>query len=144
MVEDGANDAEILRAFPSAMNHLPRIQQARQTLLEEKYKNDYRELHVVYIWGGAGVGKTRSIMERYGYENVFRVTNYSHPFDGYKGQKVILFDEFRSSLPLADMLNYLDGLRLCCRAAMQIGLPTTIPCTSSVIFRWKNNIPMCK
>lgn len=134
MVEDGANDAEILRAFPSAMNHLPRIQQARQTLLEEKYKNDYRELHVVYIWGGAGVGKTRSIMERYGYENVFRVTNYSHPFDGYKGQKVILFDEFRSSLPLADMLNYLDGypIMLPCRYADRAAYYDTVYIVSNI------------
>ena len=47
-------------------------------------------------------------MDRYGDGNVYRVTNYKHPFDGYKGEPVILFDEFRSSLPLPDMLNYLD------------------------------------
>lgn len=55
-------------------------------------------------------------MEKYGYENVYRVTNYKHPFDQYKGEDVILFDEFRSSLPLADMLKYLDGY------------PVTLPC----------------
>ena len=57
---------------------------------------------------GTGVGKTRSILDRYGDENVYRVTNYKHPFDGYKGEPVIMFDEFRSNLPLPDMLNYLD------------------------------------
>lgn len=58
-------------------------------------------------------------MERYGYENVYRVTNYQHPFDSYAGQDVILFDEFRSSLPISDMLKYLDGypVMLPCRYA---------------------------
>lgn len=109
MVQEGASNAEILREYPSAMNHLPRIDQARQTLLEEKYRKQFRELNVTYIWGKTGVGKTRGVMERYGYENVYRVTNYSHPFDGYNGERVILFDEFRSSLPVTDMLKYLDG-----------------------------------
>lgn len=109
MVQEGASNAEILREYPSAMNHLPRIDQARQTLLEEKYRKRFRELAVTYIWGRTGVGKTRGVMERYGYENVYRVTNYSHPFDGYSGEPVILFDEFRSSLPITDMLKYLDG-----------------------------------
>lgn len=109
MIEDGASDAEILRTYPSALNHLPRIQQTRQTLLEDKYRCVRRtDLKVCYIHGVTGVGKTRSILDRYGDGNVYRVTNYKHPFDGYKGEPVILFDEFRSSLPLPDMLNYLD------------------------------------
>lgn len=45
----------------------------------------------------------------YGYSNVFRVTNYTNPFDSYKGQDIIIFEEFRSSLQITDMLNYLDG-----------------------------------
>ena len=112
MIEAGASNAEILRTYPSAMNHLPRIDQARQTLLEEKYRDAFRGLQVTYIWGKTGVGKTRGIMERYGYRNVYRVTNYKNPFDGYKGEPVILFDEFRSSLPLEDMLKYMEGYPL--------------------------------
>lgn len=112
MIEAGASNAEILRTYPSAMNHLPRIEQARQTLLEEKYRDAFRGLQVTYIWGKTGVGKTRGIMERYGYRNVYRVTNYKNPFDGYKGEPVILFDEFRSSLPLEDMLKYMEGYPL--------------------------------
>lgn len=65
-------------------------------------------MKVRYIHGTTGVGKTRSILDEYGDENVYRVTNYKHPFDGYKSEPVLVFDEFRSSLPLADMLNYLD------------------------------------
>ena len=86
MVENGATNAEIMRECPSAMLHLPRIEQARQTLLEETYRKAFRELKVEYIWGKTGVGKTRKVMELYGYENVFRVTNYATSFDGYSGQ----------------------------------------------------------
>lgn len=53
----------------------------------------------------------------HGYERVYRVTNYKHPFDAYKSEEVIAFEEFRSSLPVSDMLNYLDRypLSLPCR-----------------------------
>ncbi|MCL1901893.1 MAG: RNA helicase domain-containing protein [Firmicutes bacterium] len=57
-------------------------------------------------------------MEKYGYENVFRITNYERGmFDAYKGQDVIIFEEFRSSLKVEEMLNLLDGypLQLPCR-----------------------------
>lgn len=109
MVKGGASNAEILEAYPSTMNQLPHIERTRQTLLSERYKNEFRQLHVVYLHGEPGTGKTRSVMETHGYENVYRVTNYQHPFDGYKGQEVIVFDEFRSGLPISEMLNYLDG-----------------------------------
>jgi len=34
-------------------------------------------------------------MEHFGYENVFRVTNYGNgAFDGYHGQNILLFEEF--------------------------------------------------
>lgn len=109
MIEDGASDAEIVRTYPSALNHLPRIQQTRQALLADKFRRVRRtNLEVTYIWGATGVGKTRGILDKYGDENVYRVTNHKHPFDGYKSEPIIVFDEFRSSLPLADMLNYLD------------------------------------
>lgn len=134
MVEDGASDSEIVRTYPSAMYHLNRIEQTRQTFLEETYREQWRTLHVEYIWGATGVGKTRSVMDKHGYKNVFRVTNYAHPFDGYKGERVLLFDEFRSSLPLADMLKYLDGypLMLPCRYADKVACFTEVYIVSNI------------
>lgn len=134
MVENGATNAEIMRECPSAMLHLPRIEQARQTLLEEKYRKEFRKLTVEYIWGETGVGKTRKVMEKYGYENVCRATNYAHPFDGYNGQDVLVFDEFRSSLPLSDMLCYLDGypLMLPCRYADRVACYTKVYIISNI------------
>ena len=134
MVENGASDGEIMRTYPSAMYRLKNIEQARQTLLEEKFREEWRVLHVEYIWGATGVGKTRSVMDKHSYKNVFRVTNYAHPFDSYKGEPVILFDEFRSSLPLVDMLKYLDGypLMLPCRYEDKVACFTEVYIISNI------------
>lgn len=134
LVETGATDAEILREHPSAMNHLPRIQQTRQALLEEKYRKTFRELHVTYIYGQAGVGKTRSIMDKHGYENVYRVTDYEHPFDGYAGEDVLLLDEFRSGIQFSTMLNVIDGypFRLPCRYVNRVACYTKVYIASNI------------
>lgn len=117
MIKSGMNDHDIVNEDPTYMTLLDTIQKTRQLVVQEKFRETFRNLDVTYIWGDTGTGKTRSVMEGHGYSNVFRVTDYSHPFDAYSGQDVILFDEFRSSLLLADMLKYLDGypLELPCR-----------------------------
>lgn len=117
MIKEGLSNYDILEQNPSFMLNLDKIEHARQIVNEERYRHDWRTLDVTYIYGTTGTGKTRGVMERYGYESVFRVTDYLHPFDNYKGQDVIVFEEFRSSIRISDMLNYLDGypLELPCR-----------------------------
>lgn len=134
MVRAGCSNVEILEEIPGAYNKLSHIEQARQTFLAEKYSNIWRDLEVTYIWGETGTGKTRSVMEKYGYSNVYRVSDYTHPFDGYNGQDVILFDEFRSSLRLSDMLVFLDGypLRLPCRYADKVACFTKVYIISNI------------
>lgn len=136
MIKQGASNYDILECFPNAMNRLDKIERTRQTYISEKYKNEFRKLEVTYIFGKTGTGKTRSVMEEYGYENVYRVTNYQHPFDGYKGQDVILFDEFRSNLPISDMLIYLDGypVDLPCRYANKEARYTKVFFCSNIPF----------
>lgn len=134
LVRAGKDNSEILAEIPGAYNKLNYIEQARQTLLEAQFRDAWRELEVTYIWGETGSGKTRSVMETYGYSNVYRVTDYAHPFDSYKGQDVILFDESRSSLTLADMLKYLDGypIELPCRYANKVACYTKVFLISNI------------
>lgn len=134
LVKDGKTNAEILEELPTAYNRLNYIEQARQTILEAKFKDDFRKLSVTYIWGETGAGKTRSVMELYGYPNVYRVMDYAHPFDNYKGQDVILFDEFRSQLPLSAMLGYLEGYptELPCRYANKVACFTKVFLVSNI------------
>ncbi len=117
MIKNGLSNYEILEANPEYMLKLDKIENCRQVLRQEEFKNRFRSLTVEYWFGKTGQGKTRTVMEKFGYENVYRVTDYMHPFDNYKGQDILVFEEFRSSLKIQDMLNYLDGypLELPCR-----------------------------
>ncbi len=134
MIVGGATNAEIVREVPSAMMKIQHMDATRQTLLAEEYRTKWRDLHVAYIWGKTGVGKTRSIMEKYGYDQVYRINSYAHPFDNYKGEPVILFDEFRSSLPISDMLKYLEGypVWLPCRYNDKVACFTSVYIVSNI------------
>jgi len=109
MIKDGCTNIDIIEAFPSYLTKTAHLDKIRQTYKEQEYSKIFRHLEITYIYGETETGKTRYVMDNYGYENVYKVTNYAHPFDSYEGQDIILFDEFRSSLPLKDMLQYLDG-----------------------------------
>lgn len=113
LIKDGATFDDIAMTFTSYYiryeNNLRKLYDLVKT---KHFKNNWRTLEVIYVSGDTGTGKTRSIMEHYGYSNVYRTSNYKNPFDTYDGQDVIVFEEFRNSLPLSDMLNYLDGYPL--------------------------------
>ena len=86
----------------------------RQDYLARKYKQVRRlGIEVTYIFGVTDAGKTRYVLDKYGDENVYRATDYgskfsAEKFDGYKGEDVIIFEEFRSQIKIEKMLNYLD------------------------------------
>lgn len=109
MIKDGYSDVDIMEQNPKYLMHLDKIERARQAYRFSIYSDVWRTMDVTYIWGTTGSGKTRYVVDKYGYSNVYRVTDYLHPFDSYKGQDVILFEEFRSSLKMDDMLKFLDG-----------------------------------
>lgn len=137
-IKDGKSTYEILEDNADAIKHLDKIERVRQTIREEQFKDVFRKLQTTYIYGTTGSGKTRTVMEKYGYENVFRITDYQHPFDNYKGQDVIIFEEYRSNLKISDMLNYLDGypVELPCRYCNKVAcfskvyIISNIPLTS--------------
>lgn len=108
MIKDGYSDYQILETMPESILNIDKLERVRQVIIQERFKETCRNLEVYYLWGDTGTGKTRSVMERYGYSNVFRVTDYTHPFDNYRGQDVMVFEEFRSGFSIREMLNYLD------------------------------------
>lgn len=134
MIKNGMSNYDIIEEAPDYMLQIDKIEKVRQTVREEYYKNTFRTLSVSYIWGKTGTGKTRNVMEEYGYQNVYRITEYLHPFDNYQGQDVIIFEEFRSSIKISDMLNYLDGypLLLPCRYNNKVACFTKIYLISNI------------
>ena len=105
-----------------------KIHDVRQELIEEEFNNRYRKLDIVSLCDLPGTGKTRYIMEKYGFKNVYRISNYKHPFDTYKGEGVIVFEEFRDSLTIEQMLFYLEGypLKLPARYSDKVACYTTV------------------
>ena len=133
MVKEGFTYLEIVDRFPNVA-----IQQGtaiQKYIIEvQNAKAGWRDVKTTYLSGVTGVGKTRSIMEAYGYRNVYRVTRYPKRggemkgFDQYNGEPVIIFEEFRNSMPVEEMLNLLDGypIRLPCRYADRMGMFTRV------------------
>lgn len=109
LVKEGYKISEILEYNNDYIQYIATINTLRTTLLIDEYKGKRRlNLEVIYISGATGTGKTRGVLDKWGDENVYRVTDYQHPFDGYECQAILAFDEFRSSLKISDMLNYCD------------------------------------
>lgn len=112
LVNDGLDNYEIMETSADFIPLLDKANQIRLEILQHKYADVWRDLDVSYIWGNTGLGKSRHVMEGYGYRNVFRVTDYKNPFDTYQCEDVVIFEEFASSIRIQDMNNYLDGYPL--------------------------------
>lgn len=109
VVEEELRNTEIIRQNHDYSNMIDQMTKLRTLFLQDKYKKERRlDLRTIYIFGDTGTGKSRGILDKHGDENVYRVTDYQHPFDHYELEDCIVFEEFRSSLPVGDMLKYLD------------------------------------
>lgn len=70
-----------------------------------------RNIETIYIFGETGVGKTSLVYKKYNPDDICRITNYRNgniSFDSYNGQKILVFDEYRSQIAISEMLCYLD------------------------------------
>ncbi len=131
-VKAGLPNCKILETMPEiAVKHYHELDRMRLDFVRNKCANERRiDLKVHYIFGATGTGKTRGALDEYGDACTYRVTDYQHPFDGYDATRhsVIIFDEFRSSLKLQDMLQYLDiyPIDLPCRYSNKFAAYTTV------------------
>ena len=85
----------------------------------------WREVSSHWLFGTTGTGKSYTVFdlyERFGRGEVYRVTDYVHPFDGYRCERVLVLDEFRGQLPFALLLQILDGYPMQTPARYQNGV----------------------
>jgi len=78
----------------------------------ETWGKKFREMEVHYLHGGTRTGKTSSLYETYGWDDIYRVPNWKNPFDGYRGQDILVLDEYNTSVPVVDLLKILEGYPL--------------------------------
>ena len=138
MIKDGMTDYEIFEENPTYILQIDTLEKVRQRIRNQEFKSLIRKLEVVYLWGKAGAGKTSHIMNKYGFQNVYRVTHYSKGcFDSYAGQDIIVFEEFNSSFKIHEMLNYLDiyPLELPCRYMNKVACYSKVYITSNIDIR---------
>lgn len=103
-VNEILNDPELSLKAARFMPWLEKMVGAQQAA---RFSQEDREVTVHYLWGKPGLGKTRSVLDG-DRSQIFRVTNYEHPFDDYSGQSTLVLDEFAGQLPFQLLLNVLD------------------------------------
>lgn len=131
-IYQGMTTAQILKSNPNNITLVSHIERSRSIILQEKFQKEYRmslKANVFYIQGSTGSGKSKYVFDHHEPADIYRVTDYKHPYDGYTIQPVIVYEEFRSSLPCGDMLNYLDiypSTQLPARYNQKIACYTTV------------------
>jgi hypothetical protein len=136
-IDNGMGEHELAHLYPSSYARYSTGILRLIALRDKRLLNTWRDIKVTYCYGPTGTGKTRHIMDMFEEKwRVHRVTNYKNPFDGYEGQDIILFEEFRSSLPQEQMLIYLDGYipLLPCRYADKVGKYTQVFFATNISF----------
>lgn len=109
LILDGMTNAEIIAYNQDYILLYDKLDRIRMDILTDKYKRERRtDLKVIYISGATGTGKTRGVLDAFGDEKCYRITDYKHPYDSYTCQPVMIFDEFRSQLSISHMLDVLD------------------------------------
>lgn len=108
-IVEGMTDLELLENYTSQyLRYEPMIDKIRQLANNEYYSKNNRDINCFYIGGLAGSGKTSMIYELFDTSQVYRVGNYKNPFDHYKGQKILVLDEYNGQIKDDLMLNILD------------------------------------
>ena len=103
-----------------------------------KLARNWRDVRVVWLWGETGTGKTRAACSGTYGDDWFIVppdTRGAHWFDGYSGQKTIIFDDVDPTwqVPRPTWLRWLDGhaLQVPVKGGFHHALWTTVVITSN-------------
>lgn len=110
MIEEGKKIEEIADADPNTYIKYSRGIKEYMMLKKKKYM---RDVSVIVHYGKAGCGKTHKVWEDEGIDNVYRVTPPNQKnaiwFDGYKGEQIILLDDFTGDwCTVSYLLNLID------------------------------------
>lgn len=100
-----------------------------------------QEMDVKFWYGATGTGKTKGVFDLFDHNDVYvvmRPTNGSLYYDGYIGQKCILFDDFYGWAPLSHMLNIMDRYPM--NLKVHGGMVPVLASTSTIIITSNNDL----
>ena len=113
MIEDGATTGEIVKKFPKYALQTRKIDELQATIHGSTYSELMRDVHVTYILGPDTADKVAIVYNRHEAKDICRIAYYPEnkhlpSFDHYKGQSVMIFDNFIGQIPL-DTMQYFLG-----------------------------------
>lgn len=109
MVFQGIPVGEIIINEPAAARYEKHLDRLYFELMAREHSKSVRlNLNVEYLWGRSGSGKTSGVYDEHGFDDVYRIVDYKHPFDEYSGQSVLVIDEYHSQFSMTLLLNLLD------------------------------------
>lgn len=113
----GTSVDELLINDPRALRYGRNLRDVEAARDNAANRSMLRDVKAFYLYGAPRVGKTMGVLTTYGLDDIYRVSTYKNPFDGYRSQGVLVLDEFASQPDLGLLLNILDGypLELPCR-----------------------------
>lgn len=102
LINEGKTDEEILEEV-SSVQSAKAIQTIRYMSIPRRTEKPY----VKWFWGDTGTGKTETAVKEF--NDDYDLISYRNGFViGYTGNKNVLWDEFRSQIPLHELLIMLD------------------------------------
>jgi len=112
-IRDGSTFETISDEFPAeSIQYRRSILDSIRANRRSQHKRVIRQDLEVYVyWGDSGAGKTRSVYETEGIENVYTLTechNGTVWFDDYDYEPVLLIDDFRGWIKFTMLLKILD------------------------------------
>ena len=93
---------------PAGAWHNRKLRDVEDLVLMRKWSSRSRSVNVSYLWGVSGSGKTLGVRAKHGDENIYRITDYHHPFDNYRGQPVLVLDEYHHQFDFEYLKNLTD------------------------------------
>lgn len=79
----------------AARRHLTYLRAIEEASMRSRWSKTDRTVTTHLMWGPPRTGKTWGLThERYDYNDVYRVTDWVHPWDSYQSQRVLILDEF--------------------------------------------------
>lgn len=109
-IVDGTSVFNVASESPSLFVQYGRGLTLLESTVRRGQQRAFRDVKCQIWWGKTGTGKTRTFFSQYGIDDSYRfLYRPGRDFwDGYTGQKHILFDEFESQILLSNMLMYTD------------------------------------
>lgn len=131
-VKQGMTTMEIVSERADLALRVREIDALRDSVREELEGKKMRKLEVTYLYGEPGTGKTRLVYGRFEPSDVYRMSVYPKGgrtlFDGYRGEKVLLLDNFLGQIPVEELISYLEAypLRLPARYSDKVACYDTV------------------